>query len=89
MPYINREDRHPYQPFLDSITKFDSSIESKSNDYKFSYLSYIIYSLINTVWGPEGKRRYVDHQDVTGFLMCASMEYKRRYNNSNKNKWFI
>lgn len=96
MPYINREDRMQYQPMLLSITALvitniveeiaDLRFEMRNptgNSMRIAYLNYAIGSLINKVWGPMDKRRYVDHQDVTGFLTCAAFEYNRRYTKSN------
>lgn len=95
MPYINRTDRHKYQDLLSKISHYVSKnieedililnlfteimiIEAKRN-LKYSYLYYIITDLIEEVWGPVEKRRYSDHQNISGFLYCACLEYHRRY----------
>src|SRR5258708_1328266 len=64
----------------DFIEKLKISEKNELLDaVRYSYLEFTIKSLIEKVWGPLEKRRYVDHQDVTGFLVCAAFEYKRRY----------
>ncbi len=100
MPYINREDRHKYQDLLSKISKLvikkvdenvsllpihNAHVSSSKRNLQYSYMYHILTDLIEIVWGPIEKRRYSDHQNVSGYLYCACLEYDRRYVKVNIN----